>query len=119
MAFITARELKIYLIIVASVTVLSVSIVLIIFLPGYLKGKVMEKESVEKQIEKKVDLSELRLPEEYSELLEIRMARFYVPKGRWTDQDIKEYWVDPRKMVLDYLENKNREMIEDIFDSYE
>lgn len=119
MAFITTRELKIYLVIVGLVAVLAVFITLLILLPGYFQHNKIEKTDGVMEADYSDVLSEFRVPGPYSKLLNEDWKRFYIPEGEWPEEKVKEYWINPENMILEYLDEKNTELIEDILGKYE
>jgi hypothetical protein len=38
-------------------------------------------------------------------------------KNKWTWDDIKEFWIDPRSIALEYLTEKNRKFLEEMFEN--
>lgn len=119
MGFITGKEIKIYSLIVGSITLVAVIITLIILLPGYLRYQTSTKKTLQKKIDTSKIISELKIPEEYSQLLDQNWIHYYQPDTPWTREDSKPYWVDPKKMALKYLDAKNSKMIKDMLDKYE
>ncbi len=119
MGFITRNEFKIYFLIVGSIALIAVLITLVIFLPGYLRYQTATKKTIQKTIDTSQIISELKIPEEYSQLLDQNWIHYYKPGTPWTKKDSKPYWVDPKKMALKYLDAKNSKMIKDMLDKYE
>jgi hypothetical protein len=37
-------------------------------------------------------------------------------KHKWTRDDIKEFWIDPRSIALEYLTVENRKFLEEMFE---
>jgi len=119
MGFITGKEFKIYSLIVGSIALIAVIITLVIFLPGYFRYQTATKKTLQKKIDTTHLISELKIPKEYSQLLDGNWIHYYQPGAPWTRKDSKPYWVDPKKMALKYLDAKNTKMIKEMLDKYE
>lgn len=111
---ISRRELRIYLIVVGSITLVALLITLIFLLPGYISyhrtmtlGDQTEEEAI--------DMSKFMIPDSYKRLYKNSWDHFLPDKEKWTWSDIDPYWHDPREMILDYLEKQNENIIDDIF----
>lgn len=114
MTWISKKELKIYLLIVGSVTLVALLITLISLLPGYLRyTKSMKKN--DQTIENAIDLSKFMIPESYKKLYENSWAHFLPDKDRWSWSDIEPYWQDPEEIIINYLEEQNETLINEIF----
>ncbi|MCF6335506.1 MAG: hypothetical protein L3J12_07170 [Spirochaetales bacterium] len=114
MVWISSKELKIYLIVVACVTLTALFITLIIFLPSYIQYGKMEKQSIDLSV-KKADISEYLFPESFKHLWEDKWIPFRSDRDRWTREEIEKYWQDPEEAILNYLENENEKLIYELF----
>ena len=114
MAWMSERELKIYLAAVGILTLIALIITLIVLLPGYIR---YHRSSIQTNltIENKIDMSRFIIPESYMQFREDSWLPFRSDKERWTSAEIEPYWQDPKKLILDYLEKQNENLINDLF----
>ncbi len=114
MTWISSRELKIYLIVVGVLTLVSLLITLIFLLPGYIRYNRTMVQS-DQVMEKTIDISKFMIPDSYTKLYENSWDHFLSDKEKWSWSDIEPYWQDPKELILDYLEEQNEKIINDIF----
>jgi len=114
MSWLSSRELKIYLLVVGSITVLALLIVLIVLLPGYIS---YNKSITQSNLipDNKIDMSKFIIPESYKKLWDNSWAHFWVDKEQWSLSDVEPYWNDPKTIILQYLEEQNEKLVNDIF----
>ena len=114
MTWLSTREFKIYLIVVGSLTLIALLITLIALLPGYISyNKNMTQKTL--LVESSFDMSKFIVPESYKILYENNWAHFLPDKDKWTWSDMEPYWQDPKELILEYLEEQNEIIINDIF----
>ncbi|MCK5674380.1 MAG: hypothetical protein KAH95_13450 [Spirochaetales bacterium] len=114
MRWLSNKELKIYLLVVGAVTLVALLITLISLLPGYLRYNKSMKQS-DNIIVNAIDISKFKIPESYKKLSINGWAHFLPDKEKWTWSDIEPYWQDPEELIINYLEEQNEKLIDDIF----
>lgn len=113
MAWMSERELKIYLTAVGILTLIALLITLIVLLPGYIRYHKSSIQTVQTN-ENKIDMSRFIIPESYMQFREDSWLPFRPDKERWTSAEIEPYWQDPEKLILDYLEKQNEKLINEL-----
>jgi len=114
MGWISRKELKIYFLVVSFVTVAALLITLAILLPDYIRYSKVEKQSIPIP-DKTIDMSRFVIPESYKHLLEDKWIPFRPDRDKWTEEEIKKYWQDPKEAILEYLEKENEILIDELF----
>ena len=114
MAWMSGREIKIYLLVVSIVTLAALLITLIVMLPGYIRYS-RSKIQTDLKVEKQIDMSRFIIPESYMKLRDESWIPFRADKERWTSVDSGPYWQDPETLILEYLEKQNENLINDLF----
>ena len=118
--FSTSKEKKIfiiYLIIIAGLTLLISVIVILATMPKYENGE--RTEITEQKIpdeNNKISLSELIIPDSWARVHETQFYSFREKLSSWSEEQIKEYWIPPRKISIEILSKKNDKYIKEIFE---
>jgi len=111
------RAFILYLIIIAGVTLL---ISLIVILAAMPKSENLEQpEHIEKQSSEtgsKISLSEFIIPDPWVRVHETQFHPFRENLSSWGEEQLKEYWVSPRKISIEILSKKNDKYIKEIFE---
>ena len=115
MAWMSGREIKIYILVVGSVTLVALSITLAVMLPGYIRYNKNKVQST-LTIQDKIDMSRFIIPESYMKLRDPGWIPFRADKGRWTSADIEPFWQDPEILILEYLEVQNESLINELYE---
>lgn len=124
MAFLTEKELKLYLLIVAAVTILVLGVtVTIMFLRNRPVDISMEANSVpfgptgiESLDPAKGVFNQLVLPEEFSRLYQREWKPFRPRFQAWNKAQVDEFWLDPGELVRKELEARTDREMEDFFE---
>lgn len=114
MAWMSAREIKIYLLVVGGITLVALLITLVVMLPGYIRYTKSKVQST-LTIENKIDMSRFIIPESYMQLRDKSWIPFRPDKERWASADIDPFWQDPEILILEYLEKQNENLINELF----
>ncbi len=102
MGWISRKELKIYLVTVATLTLAA------------LRYSKLEKESIEEP-ERNIDISEFAVPETWKHLVENKWIPYRKDREKWTREEVEKYWQDPKDAILKYLEKENEIVIDELF----
>ncbi len=120
MDFFKSSGFKIYLAAVGVAAILAFIITAAVMLPGYMEHKKNLKAAEQAEPGKFSDITnDLLIPEKYSVLINPSMKSFYNEKYRLKDPSASEYWADPSSLMLEYLEEKNSNLIKEILEKYE
>ena len=114
MAWMSSREIKIYLLVVGGITLVALLITLAVMLPGYIRYTRIKAQSA-LTVENKIDMSQFIIPESYKQLRDSSWIPFRSDKERWTSVDIEPFWQDPETLILEYLEQQNEDLINELF----
>lgn len=114
MSWISNRELKIYLFVVGVVTLAALFITIAVMLPGYIRYR-RSKIETEYIADKQVDMSRFVIPESYMKFRDEKWIPFRPDKELWTSIDTGPYWQDPEILILEYLEEQNEKLINELF----
>ena len=76
-------------------------------IPGLTEGKIPAGLSV----------YHFAVPDGIENFLAPKPAYFREPLETWTPEDVRQFWIDPREIGIEYLSRKNREKLEEIFRS--
>lgn len=118
MAFLTGRELRIYVLIVAILTIIALSVTLVVMTVRNRPRSSSEQETelVREQssagLESFLDPSEdvvqkIRIPDEYTHLYDRQWKPFRPVYERWTQEMTEPYWIDPEELVQEELEKQS------------
>ncbi len=119
MDFFKSREFKIYISIVAAVSILAFVITAAVFLPGYLRyHRIEQQKKMDNTISNRGKKLDFLIPKEHSKLINPAWKSYY-SGHKWTEEELSKYWKDPDAMLLEYLDNKNTALINDILGKYE
>ncbi len=129
MAFLTAREIKLYLMIVALVTLLAVFVTALIILlggrgDGEGGGRRPERveaykpdSATEDPLRTKPILSgRMKVPEDFKALFEAEWKPFRQLQRRWTKPQIEAYWIDPQKIIEEELRKESEKAVSSFFE---
>lgn len=114
MAWMSVREIKIYLLVVGSVALAALFITLAVMLPGYIRYNRSKIQSTVTN-NKKIDMSRFIIPESYMQLRDSDWIPFRSDKERWNSVDTEPFWEDPEILILEYLEKQNENLINELF----
>ncbi|MDA3941665.1 MAG: hypothetical protein PF693_20540 [Spirochaetia bacterium] len=114
MTWLSSRELKIYLLIVGALSLIALLITLIALLPGYIRynKSVSDTDLV---LDTTIDMSKFIVPDSYKQFHEITWSHLLPDREKWSWEDIEPYWQNPKELILEYLEEQNESVIDDIF----
>lgn len=114
MAWMSSREIKIYLLVVGGITLVALLITLAVMLPAYIR---YNKSKVQSTVtdSKKIDMSRFVIPESYKQLRDSDWIPFRPDKERWASVDIEPFWVDPEILIIEYLEKQNEKLVNELF----
>ncbi len=124
MAFLTAREIKLYFSIVALVTLVAVFVTVLIILLGGREGRsgdgrrpeqvntYRSESGIEDTLSTEPMLGgRMKVPEEFKALFEAEWKPFRHIHDRWTQQQIEAYWIDPEKIIEEELRKESDEAV--------
>jgi len=126
MAFLTAKETKIYGLIVVGVTLLALIGTLIFLLlsrepdsapaqaptstdssaGAALLGESLSNESV---------LQKIRIPNEYTQLYQQDWHPYRKRHSSWSEEQVEAFWQDPQELIQEVLEKESDREIEEFF----
>ncbi len=126
MAFLTAKEAKLYGLIVAGATLLALVGTLIFILVTReptaksepapkiadspagvdLLGDSASRESL---------LQKIRIPEEYTQLYQQEWHPYREVHSRWSEEQIDSFWIDPQDLIEEVLQKKSDREVEEFF----
>ena len=117
MAFIEARDLKLFLIIVFAGTFIALGITLAVMLP-----KRMEQKAAAEEQQKFVNLQnsaisipELAIPPDFKNVWQETWYPYRGMTPIWSKEQAKKYLKDPEKLTEEILKKENERKIEDLF----
>ena len=115
MGWIGSREFKIYLVVVGAVAFLALSVTIGVMLPGYIRYTKTQKDQTTVESHSSVDIAEFIIPESYKKAWDYSVIPFREDRDHWTEEDISEFWQDPKGPILEYLEKENENLINEMF----
>ena len=68
-------------------------------------------------VEIDIDISDFLIPEEIRSLGEFKWVPYRGVKEKWSDEDVKEFWISPEETVREIAEEKNEKSINELFES--
>ena len=109
--------LKRYIMITLGLAAVAVIITVAAMLPGRIQTREEREEAVRtrEMAALKIDLTELKIPEEYRALLKSQWYPYRPRMEQWTQEMASQFWVDPKEIGADLLAEENTEMIRDLF----
>ncbi|MFP4562512.1 MAG: hypothetical protein ACLFRY_04300 [Spirochaetia bacterium] len=110
--------LKRYIMITLGLAAVAVIITVAAMLPGRIQSREEREAAVRTQemAAMKIDLTELKIPEEYRALLKSRWYPFRPRMEQWNRETASQFWVDPKEIGADLLAEENTELIRDLFE---
>lgn len=69
------------------------------------------------QMQDSIMVSEFLIPEDYSVENESEWFFYREPLQRWTKDQLERYWVDPRDIGIELLQETNDKLIEELMES--
>ena len=127
MAFLSARELKIYLFIVAVLSIAAI-VVTLIFMSVRDRSSASRPRELESAGEEyssssmaPIDhsrdvLQNIKVPEKYKKLYEKKWKPFRPQYERWTGEMMQPYWIEPEELVKEELEKQSDREIAEFFE---
>jgi hypothetical protein len=116
MRIVSSQELKIIGLVVAAATVLAILITVVVRLgSGSRKAPVAENPTTT-QTQDSIMVSEFLIPEDYSVDSESDWFFSREPLQRWTRDQIERYWIDPRDIGIELLQETNDTLIEQLME---
>lgn len=123
MAFLTGKELKLYLLIVAAVTVLVLGATMTIM---FFRNRPREtpvgvsfvppgSTGIESLDPAKEVFNQLVLPEEFGQLYHREWKPFRPRSGAWNMEQVDEFWLDPGELVRKELEARTDDEMDNFF----
>jgi hypothetical protein len=127
MAFLTGRELRIYVLIVVILTIIALAITLTVMTvrnrprASSEKGPELALEQSSPGLETFLDPSEdlvqkIQIPDEYTRLYDREWRPFRPVHERWTREMTAPYWIDPQELVQEELEKQTDHEISRFFE---
>jgi len=127
MAFLTGKELRIYVLIVAILTVIALSVTLVVMTVRN-RPRASREQEVELAREQNPPglktfldpaedvLQKIRIPGEYTRLYDKEWRPFRPVHERWTREMTDPYWIDPQELVKEELEKQSDNEIARFFE---
>ncbi len=118
MAFLTGKELRIYVLIVAILTLIALSVTLVVMTvrnrPHASREQDVELETedystgLQSFLDPSADVvQKIRIPGEYTRLYEREWRPFRPLHERWSREMTDPYWIDPQELVKEELEKQS------------
>ncbi len=118
MKLFSQRELKLYLLIVGITTLIAVTIALIVVLVQRQPSGNEQLLSAERmRAEGEVDTTEIMIPNNFREIWKEKWYPYRETLESWSWEQVEPYWTPPEELLLEYLEEKNRNAMRKIFNS--
>ncbi|MFO7849431.1 MAG: hypothetical protein R6V67_05690 [Spirochaetia bacterium] len=124
MAFLTARQLKLYLSGVGLVTLLALLVTVLIMLLGGRtdspdegardegsRGGEASAEEVDIFSSEERIVSQIEVPEEYKAVFEARWKPFRPVYDSWSKEQIEPFWIDPKKIIEEQLKKESSKAV--------
>jgi hypothetical protein len=110
--------MKRYIGITLGLAALAVIITLVVMLPGRIRTREEREEAVRtREMEAmEIDLTELKIPEEYRAILKSQWYPYRPRMEQWTQEMAGQFWVDPKEIGADLLAEENAELMRDLFE---
>ena len=106
------NEIKVFIAIVLFISVLSV--ILIVF-----SKKPEKKEEFhvsEMDFSEHLSYEDFMIPDDYKLNFQQGIIQYRQEHERWSWAQIEDYWEDPEKLALEYIESENEKTLEEIFE---
>ena len=121
MAFLTAKEAKLYALVVAGVTILALVGTLVFVIIN--RGSQTEQKSSTPRAEVFAGsntgesvLQKIRVPEKYKQLYQQEWYPFRKVHGSWSEEQIAPFWKDPQVLIQEVLQKESDREIEEFFE---
>ena len=126
MAFLTAKEIKIYGLVVAGVTLLALIGTLLFVLlsrepdPKPAKAPTTTDSSAGadlfgESLSNESALQKIRIPEEYSQLYPQDWHPYRERHSSWSEEQVEAFWQDPQELIQEVLQKESDREIEEFF----
>jgi len=106
------RENKKILFIISAAVILTVIICLLLLL------RINKRNSTEQVISPPAGVGaveDLIIPREFSDIYDLKWYYYRDRKEIWTEEMVKEHWIDTRGVLIRYYEEKNDEIMSGLF----
>ena len=115
MRFFSEAEWKIILYSVSGATVLALLITILVTASGRSADR---REAYEQAVQRSdaPDITEFIIPGEFTLTGGERWYFSREPLSRWTDEQVRRFWIDPEKIGIDLLEQKSNKIIEEFLE---
>lgn len=121
MAFLTAKEAKLYALVVAGVTLLALVGTLIFILINRepqpeQKTSPARADLLEESIKNESIFKKIRVPEKYKQLYQQEWYPFRKVHSRWSEEQIAHFWKDPQVLIQEVLQKESDREVEEFFE---
>ncbi len=108
------KEIRISLFVIAGLAVLAVILTIIIVLAsrGHDPKETLFAASPNFQEAQKLSLEDLAIPDEFLSIEEMQLELFRKQLKKWSWEQVRPYWIDPREAALEVLGQRNEELID-------
>jgi hypothetical protein len=112
-AFLAKRELRIVLFIVLPLAAAACVITIIAYRP---KAPILETNPPPESFLQNDRLfpSDFIVPDSYNSMASDVPILSRNPHPKWAEEEVMEYWIDPRQIGIEYLERKNDALMEEL-----
>ncbi len=113
------KPLRTTIIIALVGAVIGAGIVVAVRMPQRIADRREAEDRLEKQKrqEMRIDIADLKIPEEYQELLKDSWYPYRPRYERWSEEQASEFWIQPGEVGVKILESRNEEIVEELFEN--
>ncbi|MFO7730801.1 MAG: hypothetical protein R6V86_08555 [Spirochaetia bacterium] len=126
MAFLSAKETKIYGLVVAGVTLLALTGTLVFLLlsrepdsePVHAPSTTDSSAGADllgESLSNESALQKLRVPQEYSQLYQQNWQPYRERHSTWSEEQVEAFWQDPQELIQEVLQKESDREIEEFF----
>ncbi|MDZ7793476.1 MAG: hypothetical protein U5P10_07200 [Spirochaetia bacterium] len=127
MAFLSAKEIKIYGLVVAGVTLLALIGTLVFLVlsrepdseppkaPDAATDSSAGADLLGKSLSSESALQKIRIPEEYTQLYQQDWHPYRKRHSSWSEEQVEAFWQDPQKLIQEVLQKASDREIEEFF----
>ena len=110
--------LKRYIGITLGLAAVAVIITVAVMLPRRIRTREDREEAAQtrEMAAMEIDLTELKIPEEYRALLKSQWYPYRPRMEQWTPETARQFWVDPKEIGADLLAEENAELIRSLLE---